>query len=92
MKLKDLCDMMNYNLSRKQTGKSNLADIEKAITELFFKKNDLTDEQIRNFETNLYTNPNMFDKTINYDGLETVKEYFNDGLKNYKNLENGKSL
>ena len=92
MKLKDLFETMNYNLSREQTGKSSLADIQKAITELFFKNKDLTEEQIKSFAANLYTNPKMFNKNINYVGLETVSAHFNDCLNNHKNLEVGKTL
>lgn len=92
MKLKELFETMNYNLSREQTGKSSLADIEKAITELFFRNQELTNEQIKNFEANLYTNPNMFDQNISYDGLETVKPHFDTCLSNQKNLETGKTL
>ena len=92
MGLKDLFETMNYNLARETTGKSCLPEIQKAITELFFKNQELTEEQIKNFEANLYTNPNMFDKNISYAGLETVGMHFNMCLNNHKNLETGKTL
>ncbi len=95
-KITDLNNEMNYNLdARNVTKKSNLGDIQKMLIDLFFKKNHLTDEQISDFAANLYTNPAVFDPSIDYSSLEQVGPYFNECLKNYRlnhEKETGKTM
>lgn len=87
----DLNKKMNYNLdARNVTKKSNLGDIQKMLIDLFFKKKNLTDEQISDFATNIYTNPDEFDPDIDYSSLKEVGPYFNECLKNYQQLNHEK--
>ena len=92
----DLNNEMNYNLdARNVTKKSSLGNIQKMLINLFFKKNNLTNEQISDFATNLYISPAVFDPSINYSGLEQVGPYFNECLKNYQlnhEKETGKTM
>ena len=82
----DLCNTMDYNLSREKTGESRLADIQMALTNLFFKKTNLTQEEIETFAANLYTNPQMFNQSIKYNGLDQVANNFTQKLEQYKSL------
>lgn len=72
--------LMNYNVSRAETGKSQLASIEKAYLKSLAGKN-LTEEQLNQIESMLVTNPNMMDNPMMYQGLERVKAEF-EMLKN----------
>ncbi|MCI9233687.1 MAG: hypothetical protein HFH08_03710 [Bacilli bacterium] len=72
--------LMNYNVSRAETGKSQLASIESAYLKSLTGKN-LTEEQLRQIENMLVTNPNMMDVPSMYLGLERVKAEF-EMLKN----------
>ena len=84
--------MMNYNLSRKVSGKSSLGDIQNSITSMFFEKQDLTQEEISTFAANLYTNPNMFDKNVDYSSVKSVPAHFHKCLSDYKQLSNSNSM
>ncbi len=84
--------MMNYNLSRKSTGKSNLGPIQNRLTDLFFQNPNLTREQIEHFKANLFSNPNIFDRNIDYSSVSTVDNYFNQKLEAYKALEEHKTM
>lgn len=92
MKIVDFTNTMNYNLSRKVSGKSELGQIQKSLIELFFKKPNLTEEEIKSFASNLYTNPNMFDGSIDYSSVKSVGEHFNVCLSNYKQLDHSKTM
>ncbi len=72
--------LMNYNVSRAETGKSQLASIESAYLKSLAGKN-LTAEQLSQIESMLVTNPNMMDNPTMYSGLERVKAEF-EMLKN----------
>lgn len=67
--------LMNYNVSRRETGKSQLASIEKAYLKSLVGKS-LTKEQLEQIESMLVTNPNMMDNKEMYTGLERVKAEF----------------
>lgn len=67
--------LMNYNVSRKETGRSQLADIERAYLKSLNGKN-LTKEQVEQIESMLVTNPNMMDSPEMYAGLDRVKAEF----------------
>ena len=75
MNIINLMNMMNYNLSKKN-GKSMLGQIEKEIIDLYFlnPKKDLKD--MDSFETNLFSNPNLFPGEIDYSGIADVNAYF----------------
>lgn len=64
--------LMNYNVSRNETGKSQLASIERAYLKSLAGKS-LTKEQLDQIESMLVTNPNMMDNPLMYQGLERVK-------------------
>ena len=72
--------LMNYNVSRKDTGRSQLADIQRAYLKSLNGKN-LTPEQIEQIDSMLVTNPNMMDNPEMYQGLDRVKAEF-EVLKN----------
>ncbi len=68
--------LMNYNVSaRNETGKSELASIERAYLKSLAGKS-LTPEQIEQIEAHLVTNPNMMDNPSMYQELEKVKAEF----------------
>ncbi len=67
--------LMNYNVSRTETGKSQLANIESAYLKSLAGKN-LTLEQLDQIERMLITNPNMMDNPTMYLGLERVQAEF----------------
>lgn len=67
--------LMNYNVSRMETGKSQLASIERAYLKSLAGKN-LTAEQLNQIEGMLVTNPNMMDNPTMYQGLERVQAEF----------------
>ena len=71
---------MNYNVSRKDTGRSQLAAIQSAYLKSLTGKN-LTLEQIEQIDSMLVTNPNMMDSPEMYQGLDRVKAEF-EVLKN----------
>ncbi|MCI8545516.1 MAG: hypothetical protein HFH09_04740 [Bacilli bacterium] len=64
--------LMNYNISRTETGRSQLASIQIAYLNSLAGKN-LTLEQIEQIERMLITNPNMMDNPTMYLGLERVQ-------------------
>ena len=64
--------LMNYNVSRKDTGRSQLAAIQSAYLKSLTGKN-LTLEQIEQIDSMLVTNPNMMDSPEMYQGLDRVK-------------------
>lgn len=72
--------LMNYNVSRKDTGRSQLAAIQSAYLKSLTGKN-LTLEQIEQIDSMLVTNPNMMDNPEMYQGLDRVKAEF-EVLKN----------
>ncbi len=72
--------LMNYNVSRKDTGRSQLAAIQSAYLKSLTGKN-LTLEQIEQIDSMLVTNPNMMDSPEMYQGLDRVKAEF-EVLKN----------
>ena len=90
--IKEILDMMNYNLSRKATGKSNLGQIQNRLTDLFFQNPNLTREQIEHFQANLFSNSNMFDRNIDYSSVATVDNHFNQKLEAYKTIEEHKTM
>lgn len=92
MKIQELLDTMNYNLSRNSTHKSNLGEIQKSLIDLFFQNPNLTVEQIKSFEANLFSNPNMFDHHIDYSSVNGVDNHFNQRLEAYKSLEGHKTM
>jgi len=67
--------LMNYNVSRAETGKSQLASIERAYLKSLAGRN-LTAEQLEQIEGMLVMNPNMMDHPSMYQGLERVKAEF----------------
>lgn len=67
--------LMNYNVSRAETGKSQLASIESAYLKSLVGKN-LTAEQLKQIGSMLVTNPNMMDNPVMYQGLERVRAEF----------------
>ena len=67
--------LMNYNVSRTETGRSQLASIESAYLKSLAGKN-LTLEQLDQIERMLITNPNMMDNPTMYLGLERVAAEF----------------
>ncbi len=67
--------LMNYNVSRIETGRSQLASIEIAYLNSLAGKN-LTLEQLDQIERMLITNPNMMDNPTMYLGLERVLAEF----------------
>lgn len=68
--------LMNYNVSaRNETGKSELASIERAYLKSLAGKS-LTIEQIEQIEAYLVTNQNMLDNPSMYQGLEKVEAEF----------------
>lgn len=71
----DLMDLMNYNLSRDDTGKSHLANIQLACLKRLTGKN-LTPEQLKQIEAALVTDPNMLDHPEMYSDLPRVKAEF----------------
>lgn len=94
MKIRDLVDSMDYNLSRSSRGESNLGNIEKLLIDLFFQK-PKTDEQIKNFKANLFSNPNMFGNSIKYESVKGVDAYFGQQLiisKNYDDNQRGANI
>ena len=72
--------LMNYNVSREETGKSQLESIERAYLKSLTGKN-MTVEQLDQIGNMLVTNPNMLDKPEMYQGLERVGAEF-EMLKN----------
>lgn len=78
MKSKEVIDLSNYNGAREVTGRSELGDIQKLLTDLFFLQPNLTDKQIEKFESSLYSDPKVFEGTgIDYSSISTVNSYFN---------------
>lgn len=67
--------LMNYNISRTETGRSQLASIQIAYLNSLAGKN-LTLEQLDQIERMLITNPNMMDNPTMYLGLERVPAEF----------------
>ncbi len=67
--------LMNYNVSRKETGKSQLASIEQAYLKSLSGKT-LTQEQLEKLESILVTSPMMMDQPEMYEGLERVRAEF----------------
>lgn len=63
--------LMNYNVSRSETGVSQLASIEQAYLKSLSGKT-LTQEQLEKLESILVTNPMMMDQPEMYEGLERV--------------------
>lgn len=84
MNLKELMDQMNYNLhAREKTGKSMLPEIEASILKVIMTSPEVTEEQKREFEQNLYFSPEIFDNPTMYSGLTQVREI----LKTFKSLD-----
>lgn len=92
MNIRKFLDMTNYNLSRNSTHKSNLGEIQKSLTDLFFQNPNLTDEQINNFKANLFSNSDVFDKNIDYSSVNSVDNHFNQRLEMYKSLNEHKTM
>lgn len=88
MKIREVLGIMNYNLSREATGKSDLGTIQENMIDLFFEMPNLSTEQIMSFRSKLYSNPNMFDTKIDYTSVETVMGHFDEKLKEYINMRN----
>lgn len=95
MKIDELMDMMNYNLSR-EGGKSMIGEIQKQIIDLYFKNPNLDTNSLDSFGANIYSNPNIFSgKNIDYSGIKDVNDYFNVKKQEFlktKQLDSGKSL
>lgn len=66
---------MNYNVSRIETGNSQLDKIEMAYLKSLAGKN-ITPEQLEQIERILVTNPQMMDQPELYSGLERVEMEF----------------
>lgn len=67
--------LMNYNVSRTETGKSQLASIQSAYLKSITNQN-ITLEQLDQIEAWLVTSPSMMDQPEMYVGLEKVKAEF----------------
>lgn len=67
--------LMNYNVSRSETGKSQLDKIQSAYLKSLHGK-DLTLEQLEKIEAFLITNSAMMDQPEMYTGLERNKVEF----------------
>lgn len=78
--------LMNYNVSRKETGKSRLADIEKAYLNSV-KGKALTPEQLDQIAAFLVTDPNMLDQPEMYPDLPRVKAEFQAMKESYFSKE-----
>lgn len=70
-----MIELMNYNVSRNETGKSQLATIQMAYLKILIGK-DLTPEQLEQIERMLVTDPRMMGSPDMYQGLERVKAEF----------------
>ena len=92
MRITELMDMMNYNLSR-ESGRSMLGEIEMKITDLHFenlRKISLEEQREKSsyFESNLFTNPSMFPKSIDYSSLSNVSDYYSTKKQEFNNSLN----
>lgn len=63
--------LMNYNVSREMTGKSQLAEIQNRLLSILEKKS-LTKEQLEQIGGFLITDPAMMDQSNMYLGLDRV--------------------
>lgn len=82
--LKNVLGLMEHNYQFRKTSKrSNLAGIQKILIKDFVAKDDISKEQLENFETSLFSDPNMFANPqavakikYEYPGLENVGKLF----------------
>ena len=70
-----MISLMNYNVSRTETGKSQLAQIQSAYLKSLDGKN-LTNEQLEQIESMLVTDARMMEQPEMYQGLDRVAAEF----------------
>lgn len=75
MDIKNLLDVMNYNLSRSSRGVSDLGHIQRLLIDLFLLQ-PKSKEQVDSFEANLFSNPATLSRNINYGSIIGIDEYF----------------
>jgi len=82
--VKKIIELLDYNYHyRKKSKKSNYAQTQKAIIDAFLKKENITPEELENFQLCLCSDPSYISETgLEYPELESVEEYFQNAAAN----------